>query len=136
MDILEIDGSFGEGGGQIVRTAVSLSCITNKPIKIKNIRKNRKVPGLKPQHLTALKILKKICNADVQHLKMESASLEFFPKEVQSCTLNEDVGTAGSISIYKDPTYIIDQKNHKEIENILFIFQAARKNHSGKDKQD
>lgn len=99
MGILEIDGSFGEGGGQIVRTAVSLSCITNKPIKIENIRKNRRVPGLKAQHLTALKILKKICNADVQHAKMKSTRLEFFPKEVQSCTLNEDVGTAGSISL-------------------------------------
>ena len=99
MDILEIDGSFGEGGGQIVRTAVSLSCITNKPIKIENIRKNRKVPGLKPQHLTALKILKKICNADVKPLKIKSTGLEFFPKEVQSCSLNEDVGTAGSISL-------------------------------------
>lgn len=99
MDILEIDGSFGEGGGQIVRTAVSLSCITNKPVKIENIRKNRKVPGLKPQHLTALKILKKICSADVQPLKIKSTSLQFFPKKVESCTLNEDVGTAGSISL-------------------------------------
>ena len=59
MEFLEIDGSFGEGGGQIVRTAITLSCILNQPITIKNIRNNRKNPGLKPQHFTALKILKK-----------------------------------------------------------------------------
>ncbi len=59
MKFLEIDGSFGEGGGQIVRTAITLSCIMKQPIIIENIRKNRKNPGLKPQHLTALKILKK-----------------------------------------------------------------------------
>ena len=67
MDILEIDGSFGEGGGQVLRTAISLSCILNKPIKVENIRKNRKNPGLKHQHFTALKILKKICKANFDH---------------------------------------------------------------------
>ncbi len=55
MDFLKIDGSYGEGGGQIVRSAVTLSCITKKPILIENIRKNRRVPGLRPQHLTAIK---------------------------------------------------------------------------------
>jgi len=99
MKILEIDGSFGEGGGQIVRTAITLACILNQPIKIKNIRKNRKVPGLKPQHFTALTILKKICNANLDQSKIGDTSLKFVPNDVQSCTLKEDVGTAGSISL-------------------------------------
>jgi RNA 3'-terminal phosphate cyclase (ATP) len=99
MEFLEIDGSFGEGGGQIIRTAITLSCILNKPIKIRNIRKNRKNPGLKPQHFTALKILKKICNANLGQLQIGDTSLEFIPGVVQSLNLKENVGTAGSISL-------------------------------------
>jgi RNA 3'-terminal phosphate cyclase (ATP) len=99
MDFLEIDGSFGEGGGQIVRTAITLSCIMNQPIIIENIRKNRKTPGLKPQHLTALKILKKICNANLDQIKIGSTRLKFIPKDMHSLNLKEDIGTAGSISL-------------------------------------
>lgn len=99
MELLEIDGSFGEGGGQIVRTAVTLSCILKKPVQIKNIRKGRSNPGLKPQHLTILKILQKICNADVDNAKIGSIDLQFIPNEIKSLELSEDVGTAGSISL-------------------------------------
>ncbi len=99
MKFLEIDGSFGEGGGQIVRTAITLSCIMNQPIIINNIRKNRKNSGLKPQHLTAIKILKKICNGDLDPLKIGDTRLKFIPSEVQSLNLKENVGTAGSISL-------------------------------------
>ncbi|MCH7757047.1 MAG: RNA 3'-phosphate cyclase [Thaumarchaeota archaeon] len=99
MEFLEIDGSFGEGGGQIVRTATALSCIMNQPIIIENIRKGRKNPGLKSQHLTTLKILKKICNANLDHLKFGAMSLKFIPSKVKSLNLKEDVGTAGSISL-------------------------------------
>ena len=99
MNFLRIDGEFGEGGGQIIRTAITLSCITKKPIMIENIRKNRKIPGLKAQHLTAIKILQKICNAEVEGAKIGSTSLKFTPGNVKSCNLIEDVGTAGSISL-------------------------------------
>jgi len=99
MEFLKIDGEFGEGGGQIIRTAITLSCITKKPIIIENIRKNRKIPGLKAQHLTAIKILQKISNADVGGAKIGSTSLRFIPGDVKSCELIEDVGTAGSISL-------------------------------------
>lgn len=99
MEFLEIDGSFGEGGGQVIRTAITLSCIMNQSVLIENIRKNRKNPGLKPQHLTALKILKKICNANLDPLKIGDTSLKFIPNNIQSLNLKEDVGTAGSISL-------------------------------------
>ena len=99
MEFLEIDGSFGEGGGQVIRTAITLSCIMNQPVLIENIRKNRKNPGLKPQHLTALKILKKICNANLDPLKIGDTSLKFIPNNIQSLNLKEDIGTAGSISL-------------------------------------
>jgi RNA 3'-terminal phosphate cyclase (ATP) len=99
MDALKIDGSFGEGGGQILRSVLALSCITKKPVQIENIRHNRKIPGLKPSHLTTIKILAKICNAQVEGLQIGSTSIKFFPNEVQNTELKENVGTAGSISL-------------------------------------
>ena len=96
---VQIDGGFGEGGGQIVRSALTISCITNQPIMIENIRKNRKISGLRPQHLTAVRILQKVCNADVKGAKVGSTKLEFVPKKVKNTNITEDVGTAGSISL-------------------------------------
>ena len=54
--LIEIDGSFGEGGGQILRSSLSLSMYTQQPVTIKNIRAGRKKPGLMRQHLTAVKV--------------------------------------------------------------------------------
>jgi len=99
VDFLKIDGSYGEGGGQILRSAVTLSCITKIPIQIENIRKNRRVPGLRPQHLTAIKLLTKICNAEVQGLNVGSTAIKFIPKNLENNILSEDIGTAGSISL-------------------------------------
>ena len=99
MDFLKINGGHGEGGGQIIRTAITLSCITKKPIHIENIRKNRKVSGLRPQHVTAIKILQKISNAKVEGGDIGSTELKFIPNEIKSLELVEDVGTAGSISL-------------------------------------
>lgn len=99
METIKIDGSFGEGGGQIARSAVTLSAITGKPIEIENIRKNRKVPGLRPQHLVGIKILTKIFNARVEGLYVGSTRIKFFPSEVSNFELKENVGTAGSIPL-------------------------------------
>ena len=99
MDFLKIDGSYGEGGGQILRTAVTLSAITNTPIKVENIRKNRRVPGLRPQHLTAIELLGKICDANVYGLHVGSTSIKFEPNNFENFSLKEDIGTAGSISL-------------------------------------
>ena len=76
MNFLKINGEHGEGGGQIIRSAITLSCITNQPIHLENIRKNRKKKGLKPQHLTAIKILQKIANADVVGNELGSTELK------------------------------------------------------------
>jgi RNA 3'-terminal phosphate cyclase (ATP) len=97
--VLKIDGSYGEGGGQIVRSAVTLSCITKKPIQIENIREKRKVPGLRPQHLMAIKLLSKISGAEVSGLDVGSKAIKFIPKNVESRTITENIGTAGSISL-------------------------------------
>ena len=99
MEFLKINGGHGEGGGQIVRSAIVLSCITKKPIHVENIRKNRKKPGLKPQHITAISILKKISNAKVIGGEIGSTELKFVPGEIENLELTEDVGTAGSIPL-------------------------------------
>ena len=99
MEPIKIDGGWGEGGGQIIRSAVTLSAITGKPVEIENIRKNRKVPGLRPQHLLGVKILSKICQAKVEGLHVNSTSLKFFPTKGLDFDLQEDIGTAGSISL-------------------------------------
>jgi len=99
MDFLKINGSHGEGGGQIIRSAITLSCITKKPIHIENIRKNRKVSGLKPQHLTAITILQKVANAKVIGAEIGSTELKFIPGNIENFDLDVDVGTAGSIPL-------------------------------------
>jgi RNA 3'-terminal phosphate cyclase (ATP) len=99
MEPIKIDGSFGEGGGQVIRSAVTLSAITGKPVQVENIRKNRKVPGLRPQHMLGIKILAKICQAKVDGLYVNSTSLSFIPSQGSSMEIQEDVGTAGSVPL-------------------------------------
>ena len=98
-EIIKIDGSFGEGGGQILRTALSLSAITKKPFEIYNIRANRKVPGLSYQHLQAVNSTAQICNAEVAGNQLRSTDLKFFPGETQAGTYHFNIGTAGSVSL-------------------------------------
>ncbi|MDH5430636.1 MAG: RNA 3'-terminal phosphate cyclase [Nitrosopumilus sp.] len=99
MNFLKINGAYGEGGGQIIRSAISLSCITKQPIHIENIRKNRKISGLKPQHLTAITLLQKIVNAKVIGADVGSTELKFIPGNIENLDLQADVGTAGSIPL-------------------------------------
>ena len=113
MDFLKINGGHGEGGGQIIRSAIALSCITKQPIHLENIRKNRKNEGLKAQHLTAIRILQKISKADVIGAKIGSTELKFIPGNVENLELIEDVKTAGSISLILQvliPVVSISQK--------------------------
>ncbi len=113
MNFLKINGEHGEGGGQIIRSAITLSCITKQPIHLENIRKNRKVIGLRPQHLTAIKIIQKITNAEVIGAEIGSTELKLIPGNVKSLEMIEDVGTAGSISLILQvliPVIAISQK--------------------------
>ncbi len=99
MKLVEIDGSMGEGGGQILRTAISLSAVTGKPVRIYNVRVKRDNPGLRPQHLTAVKAIASVCNARVKGAEVGSLTLEFYPGEVKGGSYFFDVGTAGSIPL-------------------------------------
>ncbi len=97
--MIEIDGSYGEGGGQILRTAVSLSALTMKPIRVSNIRAGRPKPGLKHQHIAGIEVTGKIVDAKIQGLEVGSADVEFVPRQHRGGNVNYDVGTAGSISL-------------------------------------
>ncbi len=99
MEFVKINGAHGEGGGQIIRTATTLACITKKPIIIKDIRKNRNKQGLKAQHITTIKILQEMCDAKVEGNYQGSTELSFVPREMRACRIKKDVGTAGSISL-------------------------------------
>ncbi len=92
-----IDGSYGEGGGQILRTAVSLSIITHTPIRITHIRENRSNPGIKSQHYTAISIMKQFSQATTEGLEIGSSTLTFTPDSITSGHFNFDIGTAGSM---------------------------------------
>lgn len=93
---ITLDGSFGEGGGQIIRTSLALSALTGKNITINNIRAKRKKPGLQPQHLTACYAIKKICNGQLE-TTLHSQTLSFKPGKVVPGNYEFDIGTAGSV---------------------------------------
>ncbi len=97
--MLTIDGSYGEGGGQLVRNAVALSAITGEPVTIDRIRAGRDKPGLAAQHLAAVKAVMCACDADVNGISPGSSSLVFVPDKLKSCSVIVDVGTAGSIPL-------------------------------------
>jgi len=94
-----IDGSYGEGGGQILRSAVALSCITGEDIRVVNIRAKRPDPGLKHQHLTAIRAASEICGAEVEGLSIGSREVTFRPGNVSAGSFRFDVGTAGSVTL-------------------------------------
>jgi RNA 3'-terminal phosphate cyclase (ATP) len=97
--LIEIDGGFGEGGGQILRSALSLSCLTETPFRIINIRRSRSKPGLQPQHLMAVKALKSVCRADVEGGTIGSKYLAFRPGKAVPGEYVFDIGTAGSTTL-------------------------------------
>ena len=96
---VSIDGSFGEGGGSILRTALGLSAVTGRPVSMGNIRQNRPRPGLAAQHLTGLRALAKLYNARTEGAELGSGDVKFVPREAATGGINVDVGTAGSISL-------------------------------------
>jgi RNA 3'-terminal phosphate cyclase (ATP) len=80
--MLTIDGSYGEGGGQTLRTALALSAVTGHPMRIEHIRAGRKNPGLRPQHLTAVRAAAAICGAQLEGDELNSQALTFVPGDL------------------------------------------------------
>lgn len=97
--MIEIDGAMGEGGGQIVRSAIALAAIVQEDIRLYNIRRGRSNPGLKPQHLNAVKHAAEMCSARVEGLRIGSTEIIFRPGDIRPGKYKIDIGTAGSITL-------------------------------------
>ena len=99
LSTIDIDGSRGEGGGQILRTGLALSIITGRPIAIRNIRAGRAKSGLRRQHLACVLAAQELCGATVYGAEISSKYLEFTPGPIQREALAIDIGTAGSTTL-------------------------------------
>ncbi len=97
--MLEIDGIYLEGGGQILRTSMALSCLTKNPIHIYNIRAGRKQPGLKAQHLASLLAVRDLYNAKIEGAKIGSKEIYFHPDKIDKEELKIKISTAGSVGL-------------------------------------
>jgi len=97
--MIRIDGSYGEGGGQILRTSIALSCLTGEAVEVYNIRANRPKPGLAAQHLKGIEAAKLISDAEVEGLRLGSTKVVFKPKTLKGGNFNIDIGTAGSVTL-------------------------------------
>lgn len=97
--MIRIDGSYGEGGGQILRTSIALSCLTGEAVEVYNIRANRPKPGLAAQHLKGIEAAKLISDAEVEGLRLGSTKVVFKPKTLKGGNFKIDIGTAGSVTL-------------------------------------
>lgn len=97
--MIEIDGSYGEGGGQILRTALSLAMVTGTPVHIANVRARRSKPGLMRQHLTAVVAAQAISGARTEGAAIGSTALTFEPGPVRAGNYDFAIGSAGSCTL-------------------------------------
>ncbi|MAG60980.1 RNA 3'-phosphate cyclase [archaeon] len=99
--MIELDGNYAEGGGSIIRTALACSLLTQKPFRISKIRSNRPKPGLKPQHLHAIKAIKQLApTCKSSQIELGTQEAWFHPGLIKSGQYNFDIKTAGSISLF------------------------------------
>ncbi|MGE5185882.1 MAG: RNA 3'-terminal phosphate cyclase, partial [Acidobacteriota bacterium] len=96
---VEIDGSHGEGGGQILRTSLALAMITGKPLRMKRIRANRRHPGLQRQHLACVFAAARLCGGKLTGATPDSQTLELEPGTSGPAAFQIDIGSAGSATL-------------------------------------
>jgi RNA 3'-phosphate cyclase len=105
--MIEIDGSFGEGGGQILRSSLALALLTGKPFHLRNVRANRKPkPGLRPQHLMSVRAAAKIGSAKTRGDSLGSSDLTFEPGPVVPGNYRFAIGTAGATGLVLHTIYL------------------------------
>ena len=96
---VDVNGAYGEGGGQILRVSLAMSAVTGIPVHIRDIRVKRSPSGLRPQHRTAVEAVARLSNATVRGLELGSTELEFIPGQLKGGQLVLDIGTAGSTTL-------------------------------------
>jgi RNA 3'-terminal phosphate cyclase (ATP) len=104
--MIELDGSLGEGGGQILRTSLALSMITGRPFRLSNIRARRTMPDLQPQHLASVQAAAAVCGAEMRGASLQSSSLVFEPGAVKAGTYYFPIATAGALSLVLHTVYL------------------------------
>jgi RNA 3'-phosphate cyclase len=104
--MIELDGARGEGGGQILRSALALAALTGRPFKLVNVRANRAKPGLQPQHLMCVKAAGAICGAKYKGASVGSSTLYFEPEVVKAGDYTFTIGTAGATSLVLHTVYL------------------------------
>ncbi|MGZ5545237.1 MAG: RNA 3'-terminal phosphate cyclase [Limisphaerales bacterium] len=112
--MIDIDGSFGEGGGQILRTSLALSIVTGQAFLIRNIRAARRKPGLRRQHLAAVNAAAEIAKAKVEGASLGSRELTFKPESIAAGEYQFAVGTSGSATLVLQtilPALIVEEKS-------------------------
>ena len=97
--MIVLDGSAGEGGGQILRSALTLSILTRTPFRMDRIRAGRQKPGLLAQHMTAVRAAQAVSNAEVLGVELGSRQITFKPRTVNGGDFSFDIGTAGSTTL-------------------------------------
>ncbi len=97
--MIQIDGSMGEGGGQVLRTSLTLAALTSQDVSISNIRAGRSKPGLRAQHLTAVEAIAQVCGAETRGARLGSTELVFRPGPIIPGSYRFDIGTAGATSL-------------------------------------
>lgn len=103
---VELDGSQGEGGGQILRSSLALSLLTGRPFRLHNVRARRPKPGLQAQHLMSVRAAATVGNAEVLGASLGSAELTFTPGEVRPGHYTFDIGTAGATALVLHTVYL------------------------------
>lgn len=104
--LLELDGTFGEGGGQILRTSLALSLLTGRPFHLRNLRARRDKPGLQPQHLMSVRAAATVGHAQLRGASLHSTDLVFEPGEVVAGKYSFAIGTAGATGLVLHTVYL------------------------------
>jgi len=120
-DAVSVDGSMGEGGGQVLRTSIALSVLLQTPVRVHHIRAGRVEPGLRPQHIAGIKAAEMVCGAETEGVSVGSTEVFFKPNKVCGGEYALDVGTAGSITLVLQTLMLACAK----AENVFFRIRGG-----------